>query len=218
MLVRAGVGRLALIDPEKLEPENLVRHMLTAKNLGVPKVEAMRNRLWEINTECEIEISASEFETCAPCDLIVSAADSYRCESMINRISLETKTPAIYPGCWGEAKTGEILYVIPGKTPCYQCFAAFRAYQEIPDDPRKYADPDFDDTRVLGQAGLWPRILIICGFAFEVILGMFNSTLTGGTLWLVNIADPELPMGVTRCRVQDGCAVCDVNKIAELTI
>ncbi|MCL4402226.1 MAG: ThiF family adenylyltransferase, partial [Acidobacteria bacterium] len=33
MLVRAGVGRLTLIDPEPLAAENLGRHMLTGKDV-----------------------------------------------------------------------------------------------------------------------------------------------------------------------------------------
>src|SRR5260370_4131863 len=49
---------------------------------------------------------------------------------------------------------------LPGKTPCYHCFASFRrnAAEELPTDPRKYTDPDFDDTKVPGRSGLRIRI------------------------------------------------------------
>ena len=56
-----------------------------------------------------------------------------------------------------------------GRTPCYECFAGFRRDKvEIPNDPRKYTDPNFDSTKVPGQAGLWPNILIITGVMFQI--------------------------------------------------
>src|SRR5437867_8391247 len=49
MLARAGIGQLTLIDPDVLSAENLGRHVLTQKDLGRPKVEALRERLLAIN-------------------------------------------------------------------------------------------------------------------------------------------------------------------------
>ena len=49
MLVRAGLGRLTLIDPETLAPENIERHVLTPRDLGRPKAEALAARMAEIN-------------------------------------------------------------------------------------------------------------------------------------------------------------------------
>ena len=56
-----------------------------------------------------------------------------------------------------------MYWVIPGKTACYECFASFRKQNtQIPNDPRKYTDPNFDAERVPGQPGLWANILAIC--------------------------------------------------------
>jgi molybdopterin/thiamine biosynthesis adenylyltransferase len=220
MLVRAGVGNLTLIDPENLAPENLVRHMLTQKDLGRPKVEAMKERLLEINPECAVTARQEDFRTVTTLDtfdLVLSAADSYQCESHLNYLSWQRKIPAVYTGCWAEARAGEILYVVPDQTPCYECFASFRQHQEISQDVEKYSDPEHDKTRVPGQAGLWPRILIVCGFTFEVILGIFTRSLDDPTLWLVGITDPDLCVGITKARVKMGCAICDESKIEELT-
>ncbi len=134
----------------------------------------------------------------------------------------------MYVGCWGEAAVGEMLYVVPGKTPCFECYAGFRRGAEELSlrDPRKYTDLAFDETRAPGQAGLWPNILVICGFAFRLVLGLLG---TGGgtedlidftrTLFLVNIADAgsALPMwAVTPASVRRGCAVCDEACLAQL--
>ena len=139
--------------------------------------------------------------------------------------ALERGIPAVYPGCWGAASVGEVLYVVPGKTACYECFAAFREHVEIPADPRKYTDPDFDDTRAPGQPGLWANILVITGVAFQVILGLLGLRPEvidhEHTLWLVNVSDyqSELrPLAVTFAKVKRGCAVCDESLVDALTL
>jgi len=247
MLVRAGVEKLTLVDPDTLAEENLSRHMLTRADLGQPKVKAMAAKLLDINPDCRIEARATGFERVAEedfagrsvfapmasarrpeaekPDLIVSAVDSYRCQGDINSWALERKVPAVYVGCWGAASSGEILYVVPGNTGCYQCFASFRAKADIPVDPRKYTDPEFDDTRVTGQPGLWANILVIAGLAFQVMLGLLGARPAvidlEHTLFLVNITDfdsPLRPMAVTFAKVRKGCAVCDVSRLSELAV
>lgn len=44
-LAHAGIGHLTLVDPEKLEPANLGRHVLDAKVLGQGKAQALAARL-----------------------------------------------------------------------------------------------------------------------------------------------------------------------------
>ena len=196
----------------------------------------MRERLLAINPDCAISAWPMPFEDYltrrerseeahANPDLVVSCTDSYRCESLINGFALERGIPAVYPGCWGAASVGEILYVVPGKTACYECFAAFREHVEIPADPRKYTDPDFDDTRAPGQPGLWANILVITGVAFQVILGLLGLRPEvidhEHTLWLVNVSDyqSELrPLAVTFAKAKRGCAVCDESLVDALTL
>ena len=91
--------------------------------------------------------------------------------------------------------------------------------------PRKYTDLDFDETKVPGQAGLWPNILIICGFAFQVILALLGDEERGKhlldfdhTLLLVNSGDftsPLPPLAVTPASVAKGCPICDESKLVE---
>jgi tRNA A37 threonylcarbamoyladenosine dehydratase len=55
-LVRAGVGKLVLVDDDLVCLTNLNRQLhATRKTVGAPKVEAMRARALEINPELEIE-------------------------------------------------------------------------------------------------------------------------------------------------------------------
>jgi len=240
MLVRAGIGELVLVDPDHLSEENLGRHLLTRVSLGEYKAEAMARRLLDINPSLRVRSVTAGFSgarlrkpqaagessggTQAP-DLIVSAVDSYRCESQINALSLAEGIPAVYLGCWRPAAVGEIYYVVPGKTGCYECFSSFREKVEIPPDARRYTDPSFDDTRVPGQPGLWGNILAVTGIAFQVILGLLGVRPEvidyEHNLWLFNVSaygSDLQPLAVTFGMVRKGCAVCDESLVDELTL
>jgi hypothetical protein len=155
-------------------------------------------------------------------DLIVSAADSFQAASLVNAYALHEKIPAVFGGVWGEASVAEVVYVVPGKTPCYECYGAFRRNVEIPHDTRRYTDPYYDETRIPGQAGLWANILMVAGLQFQVILGLvgLRDTLKyPGTVWLMNISNPHCPfqpLALTVGEVNKGCAVCDQGCLDEL--
>lgn len=56
-LVRCGVGHVVLIDDDCICLTNLNRQLhATRKTVGKPKVEAMRDRVLEINPKCEVTI------------------------------------------------------------------------------------------------------------------------------------------------------------------
>lgn len=237
MAARAGVGTFTLIDPDTLALENLGRHMLSRESVGQPKVRGVKRAIKAINPAAKVHAIAKDFRKLRAeqllngkkPDLLIGGTDSFSCESLVNRMSLEYGIPAIYAGCWGEASVGEILYVVPGKTSCFECFASFRRdTAPLPsDDPRKYTDPDYDDTKVPGQAGLWPNILLISAVAFQIVLGLVDPKGDRGrniidnehTLFLVNVSaydSPLQPLAVTFGRVPKGCAVCDESKLGEL--
>lgn len=228
MAVRAGIGKFTLVDPDFLALENIGRHILSREDVGKPKVEGIKRTIIDVNPRAEVHVVRGKFEDLeVKPDLIVAATDSFACESAINDYSLRESVPVVYGGCWGEASAGEILYVVPGKTPCYECFAGFRrSTVEIPDDPRKYTDPEFDETKVPGQAGLWANILLITATLFQVVLGLIDPESGRAqlidydhTLFLINVSkyDSNLqPLAVTFGKVAKGCAICDETKLGEL--
>ena len=83
-LARAGVGRLTLIDADKVATSNLNRQIIaTRTTLGMPKVEAARSRILDINPECVIETREVFFDSeSAPTfdfsgyDYVIDAIDS----------------------------------------------------------------------------------------------------------------------------------------------
>lgn len=56
MLARTGVGRLVLADFDLVEPSNLNRQNYTVRHLGMPKVEATKLHLSEVNPYLKIAV------------------------------------------------------------------------------------------------------------------------------------------------------------------
>lgn len=238
MAARAGVGTFTLVDPEALAVENVGRHVLSRESVGQLKVKAVKRAIKSVNPAAEVRAIAHDFRNIDPAqflngkklDLLIGATDSFACNSMVNSLSLERNIPALYAACWGEATIGEVLYVVPGKTPCFECYAGFRR-DEAPlprSDPLKYTDPDYDGTKMPGQAGLWSNILAICGIAFQVVLALLDPESVPGrnlidhehTVFFANVGaydSPLQPLAVTFGRVANGCPVCDESKLRELS-
>lgn len=239
MAARAGVSRFTLVDHDQLTPENISRHSCDLASLGERKVDAVAALIRRINPQAEVIAIGEDFRTMDPevvavpgvaeRTVLIGATDSFECQSLLNLLALETGLPALFVGCWGEAAIGEILFVVPGKTACFECYAGFRreATAFPKGDARRYTDLDFDPTKVPGQAGLWPNILIICGFAFQLLLGLLGKEPQrelidfDHNLLLANISDFDSPLpvwSVTPARVKRGCPVCDDSCLAALSV
>lgn len=140
-LARIGFSPLRLVDPQTLAVENLVRHPLGARAVGRPKATALAEKIRCDFPPCAATGLCRDFlqlpegeqrSLVAAADVVVAATDSVACQRHVNRVALEVGTPAVYPGVWvdhriRDAEVGEILWVLPGgRTPCYECAAAFR--------------------------------------------------------------------------------------------
>jgi len=58
MLARIGVGRLLLVDFDRVEPSNLNRQHYGVAHLGMPKAEALKSQIAQINPFVETEARA----------------------------------------------------------------------------------------------------------------------------------------------------------------
>ena len=94
-LARAGVGKLILIDFDKVDITNLHRQQYKASQVGMYKTEALRENLTEINpyletalhTVCVTDKNAKEL--LKDCNIICEAFDNAECKAMLTNLVLE---------------------------------------------------------------------------------------------------------------------------------
>lgn len=127
-LVRAGIGKLTIVDRDYVEWSNLQRQQLYGEEDALkrlPKAIAAKNRLEQINSEVEIlsyvkDAGVEEFEELASnVDLIIDATDNFDTRMMMNDISQKFHIPWIYGACVGSY--GISYTILPGETPCLNC-------------------------------------------------------------------------------------------------
>ncbi|MGE7878157.1 thiazole biosynthesis adenylyltransferase ThiF [Peribacillus muralis] len=127
-LVRAGVGKLTIVDRDYVEWSNLQRQQLYCEEDAekrIPKAVAAKKRLNAINSDVSVnslvlDVSVEEMAKLAcDVDLIVDATDNFDTRMIINDSAQKSKIPWIYGACVGSY--GISYTVIPGVTPCLNC-------------------------------------------------------------------------------------------------
>lgn len=127
-LVRAGIGKLTIIDRDYVEWSNLQRQQLYTEQDAqekVPKVIAAKKRLQSINSELEInalivDASTEELQGLLKgVDLMIDATDNFDIRFMMNDIAQKYQIPWIYGSCVGSY--GATYTIVPGTAPCLHC-------------------------------------------------------------------------------------------------
>ncbi len=127
-LVRAGVGKVRIIDRDFIEYHNLQRQVLfdedDIKN-QLPKAVAAERHLKRVNSSVEVEgvvadVNYTNIEKLVSgADLILDGLDNLETRFLINDASLKYKIPWIYGGAI--SSLGMTMNIIPGETPCLRC-------------------------------------------------------------------------------------------------
>ena len=112
-LVRSGVGRLTVVDSDRVCASNVNRQvMATSRTVGQVKVEALRTRLLDINPDAEISAVASVYsaETSAAFDLggfdyVVDAIDSMRAKAHLINAVTRLERPVLVSSLGAARKT-----------------------------------------------------------------------------------------------------------------
>lgn len=127
-LVRAGVGKVKIIDRDFIEYHNLQRQVIFTEEdikAQLPKAIAAERHLKKVNSSVDIEgvvadVNYASIERLvAGADLILDGLDNLETRLLINDVSLKHKIPWVYGGAI--SSSGMTMNVIPGQTPCFQC-------------------------------------------------------------------------------------------------
>jgi adenylyltransferase/sulfurtransferase len=148
-LVRAGVGRVRIVDRDFLEINNLQRQVLYDEDdvaADLPKAIAAQNRLRKVNSDVAIEAMVADVDATNILKLIdgvgvvVDGLDNFETRFLINDAALSTGTPWVYGGCLGSE--GQTMTIVPGETPCLRCLMS--------DTPPPGTTPTCDSAGILG--------------------------------------------------------------------
>lgn len=128
ILVRAGIGKLRIVDRDFVEITNLQRQILFDEddlNANIPKAVIAERKLKRINRDVEIEGIVADFNPknaesfSEGIDLILDGLDNMESRFLINDLSIKKGIPWIYGTCL--STYGLTFNIIPGKTPCLRC-------------------------------------------------------------------------------------------------
>ena len=130
-LVRAGVGKVRIIDRDFIEYHNLQRQVLFDEDdikAELPKAIAAERHLKKVNSSVNIEgvvadVNYANIERLVTgTDLIVDGLDNLETRLIINDVSLKHKMPWVYGGAI--STIGMTMNIIPHETPCFRCISA----------------------------------------------------------------------------------------------
>jgi len=135
-LARLGVGRLIAIDPDVFVEHNLNRQLLAHPgNLGLPKVQAARERIEQINPAVSVIGVQAAFnldngrDLLAEADLVVDALDSVGCRLELETICTVLEVPLVHGAIAGWY--GQVCSVFPGENTLHKIYANSEAGKGI---------------------------------------------------------------------------------------
>lgn len=171
-LAAAGVGKLGLVDADRVDASNLQRQILYGTDdVGKEKLTAASARLRELNPEMEIVLhaarltSANATEIIAPYDLVIDGSDNFPTRYLSNDVCVFARKPNIYGSVFRFEGQASVFAPHLGG-PCYRCL--------FPEPPPPGAAPSCAEAGVLG---VLPGIigLIQATEALKLIIGTGES-------------------------------------------
>ncbi len=183
-LAMSGVGRFVLIDDDKIEPVNVVRHVADLRYVGQPKVQAVADLIKQRNPNAQVQAVAGRLEQnldrLKDVDLVVVGVDGERVKYEINALCRHSGVTAVYAGVYERGEGGDVVVIRPTPdSPCYACWAA-RLREDIADVVPGETELDYGmigpDGTIAAEPGLWSHVTRIASAQADIAL---NELLIG---------------------------------------
>jgi adenylyltransferase/sulfurtransferase len=221
MLARAGVGHLRIVDRDFIELTNLQRQVLFDERdvaAGLPKAEAARRRIAQINSQVEVsaivdDLNHGNIERFADgVDILIDGLDNFETRYLANDCAVKHGIPYVYGGAVGTAGMAYAILphtadgtapweTLPGgsrATPCLRCL-----FEQAPPPGES---PTCDTVGVIG-----PAVSIIANFQAAEALKILSGNLDRVCPTMLNIdlwANTALHLKVGRAREDGDCPCC----------
>ncbi len=202
-LAAAGVGKIGLVDSDKVELNNLQRQILHFTNdVGRPKVESAKEKLIAINPDVEIVTyelrinSQNIMDIIKDYDFIIDGSDNFPTRYLVNDACILANKPFSHAGIL--KFDGQTITIIPKEGPCYRCL--------FPEPPPPGMVPSCQQAGIIGGvAGILGTIQAT--EAIKYILG--TGELLVGKLLIFNAL--EMNFRKLKIKRNPNCPVCGDN-------
>lgn len=176
-LAAAGVGRIGLVDHDRVDETNLHRQILYGTaDIGRPKLEAASQRLRDTNPYITITAhdarltSTNALEIFRDYDVVVDGTDNFATRYLVNDACVLLQKPNVYGSVF--RFEGQVSIFGTAEGPCYRCVQ--------PEPPPPHLVPSCAEGGVLG---VLPGIIgtMQANEALKLLLGI-GETLAGRLL------------------------------------
>jgi sulfur-carrier protein adenylyltransferase/sulfurtransferase len=192
MLAEAGVGRILLVDPERLTWSNVGRHPLGASSVDKYKSNALSSRILSdyphiISVTSENnrweDLEKRSKTALESCDLIVSTMGDWAAEGALNdwHLSKGRRHPIVYGWTEAHACAGQAV-AVTGSGGCFHCGVSntglpFLRVTEWPEGLNKHQEPACGAVyQSYGPVALAYVVALIAELAIDCLLGRISES------------------------------------------
>lgn len=137
-LAAAGVGRLGIVEPDRVELSNLQRQLLFEdSDAGRLKAEAARDRLQEINPGCRVDIFTTRLDAAnaraliRDYSIVIDGSDNFATRFAVHDACFHEKKTLISAAISGfSAQLSTFKAYLGAPHPCYRCFVSVTPERE----------------------------------------------------------------------------------------
>jgi adenylyltransferase/sulfurtransferase len=199
-LTAAGVGRIGIVDFDRVEESNLQRQVLYgAASLGRAKIEAAKARLADLNPHVQVEphaarlTSANALDLVRRYDVVADGTDNFPTRYLVNDACVLLGKPNVYGSIFRFEGQASVFDARHG--PCYRCL--------FPEPPPPGLVPSCAEGGVLG---VLPGVIgLIQGIEILKLLLGLGETLIGRLLLFDALA---MRFREVRLEKDPACPIC----------
>jgi hypothetical protein len=228
-LAKAGVARFTLVDPDRIEETNVIRHECDDRYVGMNKAVAVADLIRHRNPAAEVAALPSDAFELGPrleelvsgADLVAVCTDAEAPKRLLNRLCIGSGVPAVYAGVYERGTGGEVIRCGGGPAdPCYACVGSVLKEGVSPPEAGELDYGAVDaHGEIHGAPGLGLDVRLVALLHAKVcLLTLLGSEELGGNVVLFGNAAVEglfprpFASAVLQMSPQAGCLICGPSR------